>query len=72
MNFFEHERYLKARVPRIKRDDGKVGLVSPPWNGVMNGFTLLFEALLIQLCKAMPVHDVAKLVGVTEWFAVYT
>ncbi|MDQ7002131.1 MAG: ISL3 family transposase [Ghiorsea sp.] len=67
LNFFEHECYLKARVPRIKRDDGKVRLVSPPWSGVMNGFTLLFEALLIQLCKAMPVHNVAQLVGISDY-----
>ena len=24
MNFFEHECYLHVRVPRIKRDDGRV------------------------------------------------
>ncbi len=67
LNFFEHECYLKARVPRIKRDDGKVRLISPPWSGVVSGFTLLFEALLLQLCKAMPVHNVSQLVGVSDY-----
>ena len=49
MNFFQHECYLHARVPRIKRDDGRVRLIPPPWSGKLNGFTLLFEAFLIQM-----------------------
>jgi len=67
LNFFEHECCLKARVPRIKCDDGKVRLISPPWSGVVSGFTLLFEALVMQLCKAMPVHNVAQLTGASDY-----
>jgi len=67
LNFFQHECYLHARVPRIKRDDGCVHLISQPWNGVVSGFTLLFEALLIQLCKSMPVHNVSQLTGVSDY-----
>ncbi len=67
LNFFEHECVLRARVPRVKRDDGKVRLIPPPWSGVVSGFTLLFEALVIQLCKAMPVHNVSKLVKVSDY-----
>jgi transposase len=66
LNFFEYECHLHARVPRIKRDDGKVRLVPTPWEGKVLGFTLLFEALLIQLCKAMPVHNVSQLTGVSD------
>lgn len=66
LNFFEHECYLHARVPRIKRDDGKVRMVMVPWEGKISGLTLLFEALLIQLCKAMPVHGVSQLTGVSD------
>jgi transposase len=67
LNFFEHECYLNARVPRIKSADGSVTLVTPPWSGVVSGFTLLFEALLIQLCKAMPIHNVAEMTGVSDY-----
>jgi transposase len=67
LNFFQHECYLHARVPRIKRNDGRVRLISPPWSGVVSGFTLLFEALLIQLCKSMPVHNVSQLTGVSDY-----
>lgn len=67
LNFFEHECCLSARVPRIKSADGSVTLVTPPWSGVVSGFTLLFEALLIQLCKAMPIHNVAQMTGVSDY-----
>jgi transposase len=66
LNFFEYECHLHARVPRIKREDRKVRLIPTPWEGKVSGFTLLFEALLIQLCKAMPVHNVSELTGVSD------
>jgi transposase len=66
LNFFEHECYLKARVPRIKTPDDKIHLMLPAWSGLQNGFTLLFEALIIQLCKSMPVHNVAYLVKASD------
>ena len=64
LNFFEHECYIHARVPRVKLPNGKTKLIKTPWQGISNGFTLLFEALLIQLCKAMPVDKVASLAKV--------
>ncbi len=67
LNFFEYECHLHTRVPRIKRDDGKVRLIQPPWEGKVAGFTLLFEALLLQLCKVMPVHNVSQLTGVSDY-----
>jgi transposase len=33
----------------------------------MSGFTLLFEALLLQLCRSMPVHNVSQLTGVSDY-----
>ena len=66
LNFFEHECYLNARVPRVKLPEGKVRTLTTPWEGLSKGFTLLFEALLIQLASSMPVHSVSKLVGVHD------
>ena len=66
LEFFEHECYLKARVPRIKTPDDKIHLMLPEWSGLQNGFTLLFEALIIQLCKSMLVHNVAQLVKTSD------
>lgn len=62
LNFFEHECYLHAKVPRVKLPNGKVKLVKTPWEGESFGFTLLFEALLLTLVKNMPVHTTGKLV----------
>jgi len=66
LNFFEHECYIHARVPRVKLPNEKVKLIKTPWEGISNGFTLLFEALLMQLCLAMPVNKVASLVRVSD------
>ncbi len=55
LNFFQHECYLHARVPRVRTDNGKVRMVKTPWEGRSKGFSLLFEALILQLCGAMPV-----------------
>ena len=66
LNFFQHECYLHARVPRIKTDNGKVRMIKAPWEGKSKGFTLLFEALVLQLCTAMPVHQVEKLINESD------
>lgn len=62
LNFFEYECYLICRTPRIKTETGAVRMVNPPWAGKSLGFTLLFEALVLQLCGKMPVNTVSKLV----------
>jgi len=66
LNFFEHECYLHCRTPRIQLPNQKVRLVSPPWAGLNSGFTLLFEALILQLCTSMPVLAVARLIHETD------
>jgi len=66
LNFFEHECHLHARVPRVKLPNGKTKLIKTPWEGLNNGFTLLFEALLLQLCQAMPVSKVAKITKTSD------
>lgn len=63
LNFFQHECFLDVRVPRVKLPDGAVRLVEPPWAGQLSGFTLLFEALVLSLCREMPFAAVARLVG---------
>jgi hypothetical protein len=50
-------------VPRIKPDSGGIKMIMPPWSGVVSGFTLLLEALLLTMCKHMPIHQVGKLMG---------
>lgn len=66
LNFFQHECYLHCRTPRVKLTDGSTRLISPPWSGINSGFTLLFEALIIQLCQNMPVKSVSKMINETD------
>jgi transposase len=63
LNFFEHEAYLTARVPRVHCDQCGVLLVSVPWARSGSGFTMLFEAMIMTLAKAMPVKTIAKFVN---------
>jgi transposase len=66
LDFFQHECYLKARTPRVKLPDGSIKTVTPPWAGRERGFTLLFEALLLQLLKCMPFKQVENLCRVSD------
>lgn len=65
LNFFQHECHLLVRTPRVKLPDGTVRLVSPDWAGRLAGFTLLFEALVLALCRDMSFSAVARTVGVS-------
>lgn len=66
LNFFEHECYLNVRVPRVTTPDGKVKLVKVPWEGKCPGFTQLFEVMLLQLCREMPVNAVSLFTKVDD------
>ena len=63
LNFFQHQAYLNARVPRVRCTRCGVKKVAVPWARAGGGFTLLFEALIMALVSAMPVNTVAQLVG---------
>jgi transposase len=64
LNFFQHQAYLTARVPRIRCDACGIKTVTvPSWARPGSGFTLLFEALVMTMLSAMPVAAVARIVG---------
>lgn len=63
LNFFEHEAYLHARVPRVRCAKHGVRLIQVPWARAGSGFTLLFEALAMVLMREMPVKATARIVG---------
>ena len=66
LNFFQYECLLHARIPRVDLGNGRYRLVKAPWEGVSNGFTLLFEALLLEFMKRMPVHQVGRMFKITD------
>ncbi len=65
LNFFQHECYLHANVPKVKQSDGKMKTQEVPWARGGSGFTLLFEAFSMLLIEnEMPVNKVAKVLDV--------
>jgi transposase len=62
LNFFQHQAYLTARVPRVHCDKCGIRTVSVPWARPESGFTLLFEAMVMTMVAAMPVKAVARMV----------
>lgn len=65
LNFFQHECHLEVRVPRVRLPDGGIRQVEPDWAGRLAGFTLLFEALIIAMCREMTFAAVSRLVGLS-------
>ena len=63
LNFFQHQAYLNARMPRVRCDRCGVKTANVPWARPDSGFTLLFEALVMTMVSAMPVKAVARIVG---------
>lgn len=62
LDFFEHQAYLVARVPRVRCPEHGVRQVALPWARPGCGFSLLFEALVMALVAEMPVAAVGELV----------
>jgi transposase len=67
LNFFQHEAFLHARVPRVTCNRCGVKQVSVPWARPGSGFTLLFEALVMVMVmvRAMTVAETGQMVD--EW-----
>lgn len=62
-DFFEHEAYLQARVPRTACEKHGVLNVRVHWGRPGSGFTLMFEALVIPLATEMPMAAVGRILG---------
>ena len=64
LNFFQHRAYIHCKVPRVLC--GKCGSIKQaevPWARPGSGFTMLFEAFLMELAAYMPVKPISELVG---------
>jgi transposase len=66
LDFFQHQAYLTARVPRVICEEHGARQVKLPWARERSGFTLLFEALVMALVKEMPVAPLAELIGESD------
>ncbi len=63
LNFFQYRAYIHCDTPRTKCQNHGVLQVEVPWARPSSGFTLLFEAFMIELSKVMPINNLAKMVG---------
>ena len=63
LNFFQYKAFIHAGVPRVTCPAHGVHAVPVPWAGPGSGFTLLFEAMVVELAKSQPVADIAEQVG---------
>lgn len=61
LDFFEHQAFLHARVPRVRCAAHGVHLVNVPWARPGNGFTLLFEVAMLTYAKQMPIAPLARM-----------
>lgn len=63
LNFFQYACYLTARVPRVDCPKDGALQIEVPWARNNTDLTLLFESLMMTLCREMPVNKVAKIIG---------
>jgi len=66
LDFFQHEAHLSARVPRIRCDVCGVKQVTVPWARPGSGFTLLMEAVILEMVRHTPVRAVARMLRVRD------
>jgi transposase len=61
LDFFEHQAFLTARVPRVDCAEHGVHLVAVPWARPGSGFTLLMEVAMLTFAKQMPIAPLAEM-----------
>lgn len=66
LNFFQYKTFLHAKMPKVSDGQGHCPTVKAPWARKNSGFTLLFEAWVIEFAKHLPVSVIAKLVEVRD------
>jgi len=59
LDFFQHQTFLTAGVPRVTCADCGVHQVAVPWAREGTGFTSLCETHVLDLARQMPVSGVA-------------
>ena len=67
LDFFQYEAWLHAEVPRVScAACGKTTQLGVPWARQGSGFTLLFEALALTMCRDLPVRQTARALRVGD------
>lgn len=66
LNFFQYKTYIHARVPKVSDGEGHCPTARVPWARKNSGFTLLFEAMVMEYAKHMSVSSISKLLEVND------
>lgn len=67
LDFFQFEAWLHADVPHIQCSGcGMTTQMTVPWAREGSGFTLLFEAVGLSLCRELPASQAANHLRVTS------
>ena len=61
LDFFEHQAFLSARVPRVDCREHGVHLVAVPWARPGSGFTLLMEVAMLTFAAEMPIASLSRM-----------
>src|SRR5664280_1227897 len=61
LDFFEHQAFLAARVPRVNCGEHGIHLIAVPWARPGSGFTLLMEVAMLTFAKQMPIAPLAEM-----------
>jgi len=62
LNFFQYKAFIHYRNPRYTCPTHGTHLADAPWGAQGTGFTLLFEAMILQMAKYMAVAQIADMV----------
>lgn len=63
LDFFQYKAYIHFRRPRVTCPEHNTHIIKVPWGGTGSGFTLLMEAMIMELARHMPVSEIAKKIG---------
>jgi|LZCG01.1.fsa_nt_gb transposase len=66
LSFFEYKTFLHARTPRVSCTEHGIHQIQVPWARPGSGFTLLFESMLLLLCKETTVKGVERIAKVRD------
>lgn len=64
LDFFQHQAYLTARVPRVTCTKCGVKQINVPWARKNTGFTQLFEIMILNFAQFMAVEPLSVMVKV--------
>ena len=60
LDFFEHQTFIHARIPRVQCPNCGIKQVNVPWARERSGFTLLMEALIVFFATTMQISQISE------------